>query len=123
MECDLGQAQGRAKFSSQARPLWRLLPDGAFKRLVLGEIAQKIQIDARELSELGPRPKPRKNAFSAAAPAVPATARLRQQQPVPARQTGSVNLRPRAATRPTTPSAAPIRVGAMANSSAQSSAP
>ena len=52
MECDLGQAQGRAKFSSQARPLWRLLPDGAFKRLVLGEIAQKIQIDARELSEL-----------------------------------------------------------------------
>ncbi len=52
IECDLGQAQGRAKFSSQARPLWRLLPDGAFKRLVLGEIAQKIQIDTRELSEL-----------------------------------------------------------------------
>jgi len=28
-ECDLGQAQGRAKLSSQARPLWNLLPDGA----------------------------------------------------------------------------------------------
>ena len=51
-ECDLGQAQGRAKFSSQARPLWNLLPDGAFKRLVLGELAQKIQIDTRELSDL-----------------------------------------------------------------------
>ena len=51
-ECDLGQAQGRAKLSSQARPLWNLLPDGAFKRLVLGELAQKIQIDTRELSEL-----------------------------------------------------------------------
>lgn len=51
-ECDLGQAQGRAKFSSQARPLWNLLPDGAFKRLVLGELADKIQIDTRELSEL-----------------------------------------------------------------------
>lgn len=51
-ECDLGQAQGRAKFSSHARPLWNLLPDGAFKRLVLGELAQKIQIDVRELSEL-----------------------------------------------------------------------
>ncbi|WP_284334631.1 DNA primase [Comamonas sp. NoAH] len=51
-ECDLGQAQGRAKLSSQARPLWNLLPDGAFKRLVLGELAQKIQIDTRELSDL-----------------------------------------------------------------------
>ena len=51
-DCDLGQAQGRAKLSSQARPLWNLLPDGAFKRLVLGELAQKIQIDTRELSEL-----------------------------------------------------------------------
>ncbi|WP_313604208.1 DNA primase [Comamonas jiangduensis] len=51
-ECDLAQAQGRAKLSSQARPLWNLLPDGAFKRLVLGELAQKIQIDTRELSEL-----------------------------------------------------------------------
>ena len=52
MDCDLGQAQGRAKLSSQARPLWNLLPDGAFKRLVLGELAQKIQIDTRELSDL-----------------------------------------------------------------------
>ncbi|MBQ0132485.1 MAG: DNA primase, partial [Comamonas sp.] len=51
-DCDLGQAQGRAKLSSQARPLWNLLPDGAFKRLVLGELAQKIHIETRELSEL-----------------------------------------------------------------------
>jgi DNA primase len=51
-DCDLGQAQGRAKLSSQARPLWKLLPDGAFKRLVLGELASKIQIEPRELSEL-----------------------------------------------------------------------
>lgn len=51
-DCDLGQAQGRAKLSSQARPLWNLLPDGAFKRLILNELAEKIQIDARELSDL-----------------------------------------------------------------------
>lgn len=51
-ECDLGQAQGRAKLSSQARPLWNLLPDGAFKRLVLSELAAKIQIESRELLEL-----------------------------------------------------------------------
>ena len=51
-DCDLGQAQGRAKMSSQARPLWNLLPEGAFKRLVLSELAQKIQIEARELSDL-----------------------------------------------------------------------
>ncbi|MBF6630634.1 MAG: DNA primase [Comamonas sp.] len=52
VDCDLGQAQGRAKLSSQARPLWNLLPDGAFKRLVLAELAQKIHIETRELSEL-----------------------------------------------------------------------
>ncbi len=64
-ECDLGQAQGRAKLSSQARPLWNLLPDGAFKRLVLGELAQKIQIDTRgAVRAVGPGRSPGK-AFSA----------------------------------------------------------
>ena len=51
-ECDLGTAQGRARMSSQARPLWNLLPEGAFKRLVLSELSHKIQLDARELGEV-----------------------------------------------------------------------
>nr|WP_312988695.1 DNA primase [Comamonas koreensis] len=50
--CDLGQAEGRARMSSNARPLWNLLPDGALKRQLLGEIADKAQLPAAELEGL-----------------------------------------------------------------------
>jgi len=50
--CDLNTAEGRAHMASNARPLWSLLPDGALKRQLLGEIADQVQLNARELTEL-----------------------------------------------------------------------
>ncbi len=50
--CDLLTAEGRALMASNARPLWSLLPDGALKRQLLGEIAALVQLPGRELTEL-----------------------------------------------------------------------
>jgi len=50
--CDLASAEGRAHFSANARPLWTLLPEGALKRQLLGEIAERVQLEARELADL-----------------------------------------------------------------------
>jgi DNA primase len=50
--CDLNTAEGRAHMASNARPLWSLLPDGALKRQLLGEIADQVQLNARELTDL-----------------------------------------------------------------------
>ncbi len=50
--CDLASAEGRAHFSANARPLWTLLPEGALKRQLLGEIAERVQLETRELSDL-----------------------------------------------------------------------
>jgi DNA primase len=51
-DCDLDTAEGRAHMASNARPLWTLLPDGALKRQLLAEIADKVLIDLRDLLEL-----------------------------------------------------------------------
>ncbi|QNK66025.1 DNA primase [Variovorax sp. PAMC26660] len=68
--CDLTSAEGRAHMTSNVRPLWGAMPDGALKRQLLSEIATMVQLDAPALSELwASTPGPRK----AAAPA--------QQQP------------------------------------------
>ena len=50
--CDLDSAEGRAHMASNARPLWSGLPDGALKRQVLDELADKVLIDSRELLQL-----------------------------------------------------------------------
>ena len=50
--CDLDSAEGRAHMASNARPLWSLLPDGALKRQLIAEIADKVMIDVRDLLEL-----------------------------------------------------------------------
>src|SRR5690349_13076102 len=50
--CDLDTAEGRAHLASNARPLWSLLPDGALKRQLLAEIADRVLIDGRELLQL-----------------------------------------------------------------------
>jgi len=50
--CDLGSAEGRAHMSSNVRPLWSALPDGALKRQLLSEIATLVQLDAAALSDL-----------------------------------------------------------------------
>ena len=50
--CDLASAEGRAKMSTQAMPLWMPLPDGALKRQLLSDIAAGVQIGNHELIEL-----------------------------------------------------------------------
>lgn len=50
--CDLNTAEGRAHLSSNAKPLWMQLPDGALKLQLLSEIAELVQITSRELSDL-----------------------------------------------------------------------
>ncbi len=50
--CDLDTAEGRAHMASNARPLWSLLPDGALKRQLLAEIADKSQLDIRDLQDV-----------------------------------------------------------------------
>jgi DNA primase len=66
-DCDLDTAEGRAHMASNARPLWNLLPDGALKRQLLAEIADRVLIDLRDLLELWqPASKPgnyKKNSY------------------------------------------------------------
>ncbi|APW38676.1 DNA primase [Rhodoferax koreense] len=50
--CDLNAAEGRAHFASNAKPLWNLLPEGALKRQLLGDIADLVQLNTRELTEV-----------------------------------------------------------------------
>ncbi|NKE65139.1 DNA primase [Ramlibacter sp. RBP-2] len=56
--CDLATAEGRAHLAANAKPLWTQLPEGALRRQLLGEIADLVQIDLRELEGLwtGKRP-------------------------------------------------------------------
>jgi len=65
--CDLSSAEGRAHMAANAKPLWQLLPDGALKRQLLGEVAALVQLDPHEIASLwgvaGPRagaPLPRR---------------------------------------------------------------
>ena len=48
--CDLGTAEGRARFLALARPLWAALPEGALKRQLLGDLAAVAKLDASELA-------------------------------------------------------------------------
>ncbi len=50
--CDLHTAEGRAHFSSNAKPLWELLPEGALKQQLLTEIADLVQLASRELMDV-----------------------------------------------------------------------
>ena len=50
--CDLATAEGRAHTAANARPLWTQLPGGALKRQLLAEIAERVQLDVRELEAL-----------------------------------------------------------------------
>jgi len=50
--CDLNTAEGRAHLSSNAKPLWVQLPEGALKLQLLAEIADLVQLTGRELGEL-----------------------------------------------------------------------
>jgi DNA primase len=50
--CDLGMPEGRARFLSQAKPLWKVLPDGALKRQMLAEINKAAALPEGELTQL-----------------------------------------------------------------------
>jgi DNA primase len=50
--CELHSAEGRAHMSSNAKPLWSALPEGALKLQLLSEIADLVQLNTRELSQL-----------------------------------------------------------------------
>jgi DNA primase len=50
--CDLNTAEGRAHLASNAKPMWMQLPEGALKMQLLSEIADLVQLNNRELSEL-----------------------------------------------------------------------
>jgi DNA primase len=47
--CDLGTPEGRARFITQARPLWSALPVGAFKRQMLAEFNRLAGLSEGEL--------------------------------------------------------------------------
>ncbi len=47
--CDLGTPEGRARFITQAKPLWGALPDGALKRQMLSELTRLAGLPEGEL--------------------------------------------------------------------------
>ena len=50
--CDLASTEGRAKLAAQAAPLWQALPEGVFKRQLLGDLSRMIQLETAELETL-----------------------------------------------------------------------
>jgi DNA primase len=57
--CDLASAEGRSHMISNAGPLWKLMPEGALKRQLLGELADRAQLGPQDLLELwGVAPPP-----------------------------------------------------------------
>jgi len=78
---DLAQAEGRAHMASKARTLWGALPDGALKQQLLGDIAARVQLPARDLADIWARQSPRQAAAgkhgssAAASRATPTTPR------------------------------------------------
>jgi DNA primase len=51
-DCDLATAEGRSRMLAAAHPLWTLLPDGALKRQLFAEIAERSQVGSHELADL-----------------------------------------------------------------------
>jgi DNA primase len=51
-QSDLSHADGRARFSENARPLWARLPEGVYRELMLARIAEVVGIAPQRLQEL-----------------------------------------------------------------------
>ncbi len=51
-DCDLSTAEGRSRMLTVAQPLWAALPDGALKRQLFAEIAERSQVGSHELAQL-----------------------------------------------------------------------
>jgi DNA primase len=50
--CDLHSAEGRAHLASNAKPLWDAMPDGVLKQQLFSEIANLVQLQTRELTDI-----------------------------------------------------------------------
>lgn len=50
--CDLGTAEGRARFLVHAKPWWSALPDGALKRQLLNDLARLGGLGTTDLAQL-----------------------------------------------------------------------
>ena len=106
VDCELGSAEGRARLSSQARPLWMALPEGALKRQLLAELAQKVGIGAADLQDLWLREdrqrRPREARPAAQTPPAEPTAPTATTATVSAPPTsGAWRAQPGASERPT----------------------
>ncbi|MFM9914173.1 MAG: DNA primase [Rhizobacter sp.] len=77
--CDLGTAEGRARFLALARPLWVALPEGALKRQLLGDLAIVAKLDVSELAGLwqtaSTKPSPKVGGAAAPTPRLVRAAR------------------------------------------------
>ncbi len=51
-QSDMSHADGRARFSEAARPLWSKLPEGVYRELMLARIAEVVGIAPQRLQEL-----------------------------------------------------------------------
>ena len=84
VDCELNTAEGRARLSSQARPLWQLLPDGALKQQLLAELAQLIQLETAGLEKLWGQQAASDQRFApAASPAAAVSAATNRQAAPP----------------------------------------
>lgn len=68
-QSDLAHADGRARFSESARPLWAKLPEGVYRELMLARIAEVVGIAPQRLQELWSAGNPAGIAAPAPAPA------------------------------------------------------
>ena len=96
-DCALQSAEGRARLSSQARPLWQLLPEGALKQQLLSELAQLIQLETAGLEKLWSQQAATDQRFapgarSAAAPAPASANAAFSQDRVCSRASASYNV-------------------------------
>jgi hypothetical protein len=57
-DADIKSAEGRAWFVTQAKGLWRKLPNGKLKRQILIETAELVQIRQNDLATLWGYPEP-----------------------------------------------------------------
>jgi DNA primase len=86
---DITTLEGRARLSKQAAPLISLLPEGVYRELMLGALAQRTGVSSQRLGTLlAETPPP----SAPAEPSPPRAARPLQRRPLPPR-TASTRLR------------------------------
>jgi DNA primase len=74
-QSDLAHADGRARFAESARPLFAKVPEGVYRELLLGRLAEVVGLSAQRLEELWSGARP--SAAAAAPPATPASGTAR----------------------------------------------